>query len=426
MSRRAIAIVTAVYPPEPVVSAQNGRDLAVSLAVSGHRVTVICPSPSRPIGADYANLKAKRAPLATMEDGVEVVRLPSFTSPQSRLIPRMRESWSFGSHICRYLGTRQTQPDVVYMNAWPMFSQALVARYCKSRKLQLVMQVMDVYPESLVEKLPRPLRAPIQRPLLSMDRWIARQADRVVLISNSMREHYVRSRRLAPGKAALVHTWIDDAIFRIMPDRVQSAAHYGVPSDLLTFIFLGNIGPVAGVEMLIEAFLDAALPTAQLLVIGDGSSKAACVRLAQELGSGDRVRFISDPDAANVPRLLSLGDVCVLPMRKGAGASSLPSKMMAYMLARKPILASLDEAGDAARCIREVGCGWIVHPDHPAELAFGFRAVHAVDRHALAKMGNAGAAYGAAQFSRATGLARMKGVLETAMASGLISRGGSN
>ncbi len=418
-------IISAVYPPEPVVSAQNGRDLAMHLAREGACVTVLCPSPSRPIGTDYSRLKADRLPKVSREDGVDVVRLPSFTAPQSRLLPRLRESWSFGRHACRYLKVLPTPPDVVYMNAWPLFSQAFVARYCRARKIPLVMQVMDVYPESLLEKLPRPLRWPIQWPLLTLDRWIARQAARVVVISESMRLRYQDTRRLPPEKVALVHTWIDDAMFQAMPDRKQSAAHYGVPHDLLTFIFLGNIGPVAGVELMIEAFHKAALPTSQLLIIGDGSSKARCIRLAQELGATDRVRFISDPAASNVPGLLSLADVCLLPMRKGAGASSLPSKMMAYMLAGKPILASVDEDGDAARCIREAGCGWIVQPDNAQALAEGFLAVHAIDWPALAKMGNAGAVYGVVQFSKATGLARMSDVIASVRGQRRNGRGGA-
>lgn len=420
-----VTIIAAVYPPEPVVSAQNGRDLAQHLAGSGACVTVLCPSPSRPIGTDYSSLKADRVPRVSRADGVEVVRLPSFTAPQSRLLPRMRESWSFGRYVCRYLEALPSQPEVVYMNAWPFFSQVFLARYCRTRKISLVMQVMDVYPESLLEKFPRLLRWLFQWPLLTVDRWIARQASRVVTISEFMRKHYQISRRLPPEKVTLVHTWIDDALFQAMPDRRQSAAHYEVPDNLLTFVFLGNIGPVACVELLIEAFNKAALPKSQLLIIGDGSSKAGCVRLAQELGATDRIRFISDPSAANVPRLLSLGDVCLLPMRKGAGASSLPSKMMAYMLAGKPVLAAVDVDGDAARCIREAGCGWVVKPDNPQALSSGLLSIHELNRPVLARMGNAGAAYGASQFSKATGLVRMTGVLEMVVAAGRSARGGA-
>ena len=48
-----VAIINCVYPPEPVVSAQMGRDLAEHLAQNGARVTVLCPFPTRPFGAVY-------------------------------------------------------------------------------------------------------------------------------------------------------------------------------------------------------------------------------------------------------------------------------------------------------------------------------------------------------------------------------------
>jgi len=93
----------------------------------------------------------------------------------------MRESWSFGRHVCRYLRAQPSQPDVVYMNAWPLFSQAFVARDCQARTVPLLMQVMDVYPESLLEKLPSSLRWAYQGPHLHIDRWIVSASAREVV-----------------------------------------------------------------------------------------------------------------------------------------------------------------------------------------------------------------------------------------------------
>jgi Glycosyl transferase 4-like domain len=149
-----VTIISAVYPPEPVVSAQIARDLAGRLAQDGARVTVLCPLPSRPIGADYAEFRPTGAPRMDCENGVEVVRLPSFLSPQSKLLSRMRESLSFGKHVCRYLEQHLSDVDVVYANTWPLFSPALIARHCARRGIPLVLHITDVYPESLLAKLP--------------------------------------------------------------------------------------------------------------------------------------------------------------------------------------------------------------------------------------------------------------------------------
>lgn len=48
-----VAIVIAAYPPGPVVSAKMRRGLAVLLAGNGAQMAVLCPFPTRPMGAQY-------------------------------------------------------------------------------------------------------------------------------------------------------------------------------------------------------------------------------------------------------------------------------------------------------------------------------------------------------------------------------------
>jgi len=406
-----ILIITAVYPPEPVVSAQMGRDLALQLAGNGHVVKVLCPSPSRPIGADYAGLKAAREPLVLKEGSVEVVRLPSFTAPESRFLPRMRESASFGRHVCRYMRAMRDKPDVVYMNAWPLFAQAMIASFCFWRGIPLVLQVMDVYPESLVNKLPSALRWIVEPPLLWLDRRIAKRASHVVVISNSMLRHYAQTRNLPEHKISLIHTWCDAEPFLNMPEQLVCRDRYKMDPRKFTFFFLGNIGPVAGVELLIQAFHAAKLDNAQLVIAGDGSAKADCIRLKERLGASS-IHFVSDPEVSHTADLLGMADVCLLPMQKGSASSSIPSKLMAYMLSGRPVLASVDTDSDTAQCIREAGAGWVGEPENVEWLAGKMREVTAMEQDKLHTMGQNGHAYAMKHFSKAKGVQQLGAVIE--------------
>ena len=405
-SQMKVALVIATYPPEPVVSAQMGRDLAVHLAQMGSHVTVLCPPPSRPIGADYSTLQPKASPLVRIEEGVEVVRLPSFTAPQSRLLPRMKESWSFGRHVCRYLKNCPADADQIYVNTWPLLSQALIARYCARRGVPLICHIMDLYPESLLPKLQGWSRKLVAAPLVALDRWSVHQAQHTVVLSESMRRAYLETRDLPPHKVTTILNWVDERRYSRLPGRAEACARYAVPKDKFSFLYLGNIGPVAGVELLIQSFHGADLPKAQLLIVGDGSSKAKCVELASSLQARN-IHFISDPDAANVPVLQSLGHVCLLPMRRGAGATSIPSKLMAYLLSAKPVLATLDEDCDTARCIRDAGCGWIGEPWDARWLSAKMQEIAALSPEILAGMGQNGRNYGLKHFSRSEGVERL-------------------
>lgn len=349
----------------------------------------------------------------TVEDGVHVVRFPSFRAPQSRLLPRMCESFEFGRQVCGYMEQHLPDVDVVYANTHPLLSQALIARDCARRGIPLVMHIQDIYPESLAGKLPRSLRGKALAPLMAMDRWSARQADRVVVISDNMRRVYIESRGLAREKVITVQNWIDEQRFSRLPDRAEACARYAVPGNRFTFIYVGNIGPVAGVEFLIEAFHAARLPQAQLIIAGDGSAKAACVELARRSGVAD-VQFVSDPDVANVPLLQSLGDVCLLPLRNGAALSSIPSKLMAYLLSAKPVLATLDAESDTARCVLEARCGWVGTPELVPWLASKMSEVAILPASELVAMGQRGRAYGLEHFSKAIGVGRLADIIRLA------------
>jgi glycosyltransferase involved in cell wall biosynthesis len=359
---------------------------------------------------EYADFSPSGALRVDCENGVEVVRLPSFRAPQSKFFTRMWESWSFGRQVCRYLEGEMDEVDVVYANTWPLFSQALIARHCARRGIPLVLHLQDIYPESLLGKVSRWSRGLVGVALTALDRWIVRRAACVVVISENMRRTYVENRGMASEKVIAILNWVDERRFETLPARAAACAHYGIPEDRFTFLYLGNIGPVAGVEGLIESFHAAGLKQAQLVIAGDGSSKAACIARARSLGAND-VRFVSDPDADNVPLLQSLGHVCLLPMRKGAGLSSIPSKLIAYLLSAKPVLATLDAGSDTARCLHEAQCGWVGEPEHVEWLAAKMAEVAALSLASLNEMGNLGRVYGLKHFSKAGGVQRLASVI---------------
>jgi glycosyltransferase involved in cell wall biosynthesis len=325
----------------------------------------------------------------------------------------MWESWSFGRQVCVYLKRHLSNVDVIYANTWPLLSQALLAWYCAKRRVPLVLHIQDVYPESLLGKLPGYARNLIAARLVSLDRWTAMQAAKVVTISENMRRDYMETRGLAGDKLIALPNWADERRFDCLPSRAEACARYGVPEDRFTFLYLGNIGPVAGVELLIEAFHTAQLPQAQLVIAGDGSAKAGCVVLAHRLDARG-VQFVSDPDASKVPLLQSLGHICLLPLRKGAGMSSIPSKLMAYLLSANPVLATVYAESDTARCIQEAQCGWVGEPENVEWLTKQMREVAAMPTAELEAMGQRGRAYGLKHFSKSEGVRKLADVVMTA------------
>jgi hypothetical protein len=110
-----ILIVSAVFPPEPVVSAFLSYDLAMSLSKK-YEVKVLTPRPTRPAGEKYNSQRF-------VVNGIEQIILNSYACPKSRLIGRMRESFSFGLHARAFIKSHYSDIQVIYMNAWPLLAQ---------------------------------------------------------------------------------------------------------------------------------------------------------------------------------------------------------------------------------------------------------------------------------------------------------------
>jgi glycosyltransferase involved in cell wall biosynthesis len=405
-SIKNIAIITAIYPPEPQISARMSLDLSNYFTSLNHNVFVLCPQPSRMLLNDsYKNLLSINS-IINNEDGVNVVRLPSFAAPRSKLLARMWESFSFGRHVTKYIACMQKQPDVLYVNSWPLFSQLLIARYARKHSISFVLQIMDIYPESLTNRLPSIFRFLIDTPLRKIDAWIARSATKVIVISENMRTTYVGNRRISIDSVLSIPTWQDEVIFENFIPRTVGCSKYNIPVKPFTFLFLGNIGPVAGVEFLIRAFAEAEITDAQLLIVGDGSAKLDCVKLAEQLNMSS-IYFISDPVAANVPMLQSMAHVCMLPVKRHAGMSSIPSKLPSYLFSAKPVIATVDIGSDTAHFIRQAECGWVGEPEDRIWLATKMKEVSELPREQLERLGQSGKNFGLLHFSKSSGVARL-------------------
>lgn len=405
-----VALLSPVYPPEPVASAQIAQHLAQHMAAEGHHPTVLCQYPSRPMGAKYPGLDRRSQSRLVRQGGVDVVYLPTYVCPESRLVGRLRENVSYGRQACGYVERYLSCTDAIYANVGAFFSASIVSRLASRLEVPLVLHIQDVYPEALSSKLSALIMSFLKPALRVWDRRISNAAHKVVVISSNMQRVYSESRRVPEERLVLIHNWQSEWLFERLPDRSEGCARYSVPSDEFTFMYLGNIGPVAGVRFLIDAFHSARLSRAQLVIAGDGSEKAACVQHAISLGARD-VRFISDPDVNNVPLLQSMADVCLLPVKKGGAMYSIPSKLIAYLFSGKPVLCMVDELSDTARCVKEAECGWIGEAEDVAWLAGRMIEVAAMPDEDLRAMGARGRAYGFKRFSKREGVQQLAQVV---------------
>jgi len=389
VSRVTCLIITAVFPPEPVVSAQISNDLAREISEKVD-VVVLCPKPSRPAGSAF---QLSPAPQIQFKR----IILSSFLSPGASMIGRMIESLSFGRACKKYIRAHSEKISVIYANTWPLFAQLSVVKSCIKYNIPLILHIQDIYPETLTDKLGL-AGGLIKKVLLPIDRFVLRNSRTIVTIGQRMAEFISATRGIDNIKIAVIYNWQDESRFK-EPEYIQKA------EPGLTFMYLGSLSPSANIEAVIEAFGDAGLRDSTLVIAGSGNSKQSCIQ-ASSVYPNANIRFVDAP-SDKVPELLASANVLILPLKKGIGKYSTPSKLAGYMLSSKPVLAFIDKESDAADIIRNAECGWIVPSGNIQALTMKMQEISSFPKTALTVPGQSGRSYALKHLSKAVNLAKL-------------------
>jgi glycosyltransferase involved in cell wall biosynthesis len=142
-------------------------------------------------------------------------------------------------------------------------------------------------------------------------RWALPRAARVVAVSRPLAEE-VAGLGVVRERIDVVPNGVDGELFRPR-DRAAARATLGVPADARVILYVGRLEPAKGVADLCEAFerVAARRPDAHLILVGDGSARAACAALAERWPG--RVQVAGARPLAEVPTWMAACDVLTLP-----------------------------------------------------------------------------------------------------------------
>ena len=336
-----------------------------------------------------------------------MISLDSYTCPESNLYGRLRESYSFGIACKKYIKKNHNQIDLIYMSSWPIFAQYFTVKIAYKFNIPITTHVQDIYPESLSTKMPI-LGVLVNLIFIPLDKIILGKSKIVIAISEKMKKHLASSRQISLKKIKVVKNWQDEEMF-INFEKTKKSIFAEL--NLFTFMYMGNIGPVAGVDLLIESFSQANLENCRLLIAGSGSKR---IQLEKMVSSRkiERVKFVDVPDGM-VPEIQGSADVMLLPIKKGAASSSIPSKLPAYMFSKKPIIASVDIDSDSARLINEAKAGWVIEPENIDMLIDAMREASLTKKLELELKGENGFNFAMKNLSKRNNLKQLvKAILE--------------
>lgn len=201
---------------------------------------------------------------------------------------------------------------------------------------------------------------------LGLGRWMARGMDRLIAVSDAVRQAIAQDEKIDPARIEVIYNGIDlESFCNERWDLPAERAVMGIKSTELVIGCVANFNPVKGHLTLVDAFarLQTLCPRIplRLLLVGDGQMRPAIEARVVELGLGDRV--ILNGISRAVAREFQLSDILVLASETEGFSNSLV-QAMAF---RKPVIAC--RVGGNPEAITDGLNGYLVEPNNPLQLA---------------------------------------------------------
>lgn len=287
-------------------------------------------------------------------------------------VRRLAFERSFASAWIDHLSRRR--PDLVIACNVPLFALHRFSRFARRTGLPYVLWHQDVFSLALTEELERRLaRVPVlPKPILwggsryvtRLERDIVASARRVVAIDDAFVRQY-EAWNLDTSHVAVIPNWAPvDEIVPAERDNAWSEAHLG-RNDTLRLLYAGTLGrkhnPLLLVDLL-ERLRERGVD-AELTVISEGEGAELLVEAAAARPAiAEFVRLLPFQPAEQLSQVLSSGDVLVALLEPGASRFSIPSKVLSYLAAGRPVLGIMPADNPAAVDIESVG-GYVIEPD---------------------------------------------------------------
>lgn len=399
-----ILIVSQYFWPESFVI----NSLATELVERGHEVTVYTGLPNYPQGEFYQNYGLTTGPWNETYNGVNIIRVPILPRKTGflKLLLNYLSFVFFGSLLAVFRVRKQV--DVIFcfgLSPALLCIPAIIIKWIYRRPL--VFWVQDLWPESIgaVGAIKSKLVLNVVGQIV---RFIYSQCDMILTQSRVFKASVIRWGG-RENKIHYVPNWADPLKQEENPtwvDELPPGFRIG---------FAGNIGKAQDMATLLSAAeLLREHTDIKWIIAGDGSEKKWLDDEIVKRELSASVITVGKKPYAEMGPFFSVCDALYVSLTNEYIFSlTVPSKVQAYMSARKPILSCLN--GEGAQVITEAQCGLVAGAEKANELAQNVLKLKNLSVSEREEMGLNGLRYFEQNFERSLVVAQIEKLLSKAI-----------
>ena len=259
---------------------------------------------------------------------------------------------------------REWRPNVVLSANTPTEAQEHILIATKSLGARFVLWVQDFYSiavDKLVRKKIPVLGALVGKYYKGMERRQLASSDHIVAITEDFVPIMASEFGVNGSNVTTIPNWAPVENLPVISKDNAWSRELGI-HDRFVYLYSGTLGMKHNPDLLLQlAVKHRENPDVRVLVISEGMG--ARWLMEQKMALGLKNLHVLAYQPFNVmSQVMASGDVLIAVLEEDAGVFSVPSKVLTYLCAERPLLLAVPKVNLAARIIQETSAGLTVAP----------------------------------------------------------------
>lgn len=330
-------------------------DLLHEFIRKGHKVYVVCALKR---GESQKTLLAEEA-------GATILRVKIGKNKKANLIEKgittLLLPWIYKSEVKKYF--KDVKFDLV-MYPTPPVTHVGTVNYIKKRdNAKTYLLLKDIFPQNAVDigmMRKTGLKGIIYHYFRIIEKKLYNISDYIGCMSQANVDYILsHNPEVDPDKIEVCPNSIEIQDVQLADNEcTEIRQKYGIPLDKKVFIYGGNLGRPQGIPFLMECLnAERNNENAFFLVVGDGTEYKRLETFFSETKPAN-AKLLKKLPKEDYDRLVSACDVGLIFLDHRFTIPNFPSRILAYMQKKMPVLACTDPNTDMGKIITENNFGW--------------------------------------------------------------------
>ena len=391
-----ILFLTHYFPPEGNAPASRVYEMSRQWVKRGHEVTVITGVPNCPAGIVYRGYRNRIRKQVETVDGIKVIRVWTYIVANRRARHRILKYISFMLGAV-WAGLFLKKHDILIATSPQFFCGWAGVLLAKLRKMPFILEVRDIWPESIVA-----VRAISCRKVITimekMEKRMYTAATHIVTVGAGYKR-WIVAKGVDANKITIITNGVDMELFypRAADEDVRNRHSL---NHKFVCAYVGTLGMASGLNVVVQAgriLKERGHTRISLMLIGDGAIRRQLEEDVRRYKL-DNIVFTGILPRDSVPDYLASVDACLVHLKRtGLFRSVLPSKMFEAAAMERPVVLGVE--GDAAELLTDASAGICIEPENAEQLVAAMLEL-ARDEDLRVRFGHSGREYVMRYFDR--------------------------